>query len=116
MLNQLKTNLITLVATGTGYANLVTSINSLQSTLQNFNTTVTSKLNKIIIKRAVETYITDIAFKLLSGCSSGLIDSTIRPEAKTAITPFVEYQQKILAGTINADGSLPGSNDTTLVA
>jgi hypothetical protein len=114
VLNQLKSNLITLVANGTGYTNLVTSINSLQSNLQNFNTTVTSKLNKIIIKRAVETYITDLAFKLLSGCSSGLVNATIRPEAKEAMTPFVEYNQKILAGQLNADGTLPGSNDTTL--
>jgi len=103
-----------IIITGTGYGQLATAVTNLKNNMNLFNDTVTNKLNKIIIKRAVETYITDIAFKLLSGCSSGLIDSTIRPEAKTAITPFVEYQQRILAGTINADGSTPGANDTIL--
>ena len=114
VLNQLKTNLTTLVATQTGYAGLVTSINSLQSSIQTFNTTVTSKLNKIIIKQAVETYVTNLAFSLLSGCSNQLVNATIKPTAAAALAPFVEYQQKILNGTLNADGSTPGSNDTAL--
>jgi hypothetical protein len=114
LLNQLKTNLTNLVATQTGYTQIVTSINSLQTSIQLFNTTVTSKLNKIVIKKAVETYITNLAFSLLSGCSSPLINATIRPSAAAALTPFVEYQQKILAGTLNADGSAPGENNTTL--
>jgi hypothetical protein len=114
VLNTLKTNLTTLVATGTGYTNLVTSINTLQNSLQTFNTTVTSKLNKMVIQKAVETYATNLAFSLLSGCSNQLVNATIRPTASTALTPFVEYQQKILAGTLNSDGSAPGANDTAL--
>ena len=114
LLTQLKNNLTTLVATQTGYANLVTSINSLQSSIQNFNSTVFNKLNKIIIKQAVETYVTNLAFSLLSGCSSPLINATIKPAAKSAIAPFVEYYQKIQSGILNADGSTPGANDTTL--
>jgi hypothetical protein len=114
VLNQLKTNLTTLVATQTGYAGLVTSINNLQSSLTAFNTTVTSKLNKIVIKQAVETYVTNLAFSLLSGCSNQLVNATIKPAAATALAPFVAYQQKILAGTLNADGSTPGATDTTI--
>lgn len=114
VLNTLKQNLTTLIANGTGYTNLVASINSLQSSLQAFNTTVTSKLNKMVIKKAVETYVTNLAFSLLSGCSSPLVNATIRPSAATALAPFVEYQQKILAGTLNADGSTPGASDTSL--
>jgi hypothetical protein len=116
VLNTLKTNLTTLVATQTGYTNLVNSINSLQNSLQTFNTTVTSKLNKIVIKKAVETYVTNLAFSLLSGCSSPLVNATIRPSAAAAIAPFVAYQQKILNGTLNADGSTPGANNTTLAS
>lgn len=114
IITALKTNIQAVIANQTGYAQISTAITNLKNSLDTFNTTVTSRLNKIIIKRAVETYVTDLAFKLLSGCSSGLINATIRPEAKTALTPFVTHQQKILAGTINADGSTPGANDTTL--
>jgi hypothetical protein len=116
VLNQLKSNLTNLVATQTGYAGLVASIDSVKNSITNFNTTVTSKLNKIIIKQAVETYVTNLAFSLLSGCSNQLVNATIRPDAAAAITPFVEYQQKILNGTLNADGSIPGANDTTVTA
>ena len=114
VLTKMKQDLTTLVATETGFTNLVSSIDSLQNSLQTFNTTVTSKLNKLVIKKAVETYVTNLAFSLLSGCSNQLVNATIRPEASTALTPFVEYQQKILNGTLNADGSTPGSNDTAL--
>jgi hypothetical protein len=112
VLNQLKTNLTNLVATGTGYTQILASINSLQSSIQLFNTTVTSKLNKIIIKQAVETYVTNLAFSLLSGCSNQLVNATIKPSAATALAPFVEYQQKIRDGLINADGT--STTTTTL--
>jgi hypothetical protein len=114
VLTQLKSNLTTLVANGTGFTQILTSVNSLQSSVQSFNTTVTTKLNKIVIKQAVETYVTNLAFSLLSGCSNQLVNATIKPSAATALAPFVEYQQKILAGTLNADGSIPGANDTTI--
>jgi len=114
LLTQLKSNLTTLVANGTGFAQILTSINTLQNSVQSFNTTVTSKLNKIVIKQAVETYVTNLAFSLLSGCSNQLVNATIKPAAATALAPFVAYQQKILAGTLNADGSTPGATDTTI--
>jgi hypothetical protein len=114
LISQFKTNLSSLIANQTGYTQVSASINSLQSSIQTFNSTVTSKLNKMIIKKAVETYITNLAFSLLSGCSSPVVNATIRPEAKSAITPFIEYQQKILNGLLNADGSTPGASDTSL--
>jgi len=114
IITALKTQVISTIANQTGYAQMSAAITNLNNSLTTFNDTVTNKLNKIIIKRAVETYVIDLAFKLLSGCSSGLVNATIRPEAKEAMTPFVEYTQKIIAGELNSDGSLPGSNDVTL--
>jgi len=114
IITALKTQVISTIANQTGFAQMSVAITNLKNTLTTFNDTVTNKLNKIIIKRAIETYVIDLAFKLLSGCSSGLVNATIRPAAKEAMTPFVEYTQKILAGELNSDGTLPGSNDTTL--
>ena len=114
IITALKTQVTSAIANQTGYAQMSDAITNLKNTLTTFNDTVANKLNKIVIKRAVETFVIDLAFKLLSGCSSGVVDSIIRPEAKAAITPFVEYTQKIMAGELNSDGSLPGSNDTIL--
>jgi hypothetical protein len=112
IINQFKTNLTSLIANQTGYTQVSAAINNLQSSIQNFNTTVTSKLNKMIIQKAVETYITNLAFSLLSGCSSPMVNATIRPEAKSAIAPFLAYQEKVRAGLLNADNTTP--TDTTL--
>ena len=114
IITALKTQVMSVIANQTGFAQMSAAITNLNNSLTTFNDTVTNKLNKIIIKRAIETYVIDLAFKLLSGCSSGLVNATIRPEAKEAMTPFVEYTQKIIAGELNSDGSLPGSNDTIL--
>jgi len=114
IITALKTQITSAIANQTGYAQMSVAITNLKNSLTTFNDTVTNKLNKIIIKRAIETYVIDLAFKLLSGCSSGLVNATIRPEAKEAMTPFVEYTQKIIEGELNSDGSLPGSNDVTL--
>jgi len=114
IITALKTQITSAIANQTGYAQMSVAITNLKNSLTTFNDTVTNKLNKIIIKRAIETYVIDLAFKLLSGCSSGLVNATIRPAAKEAMTPFVEYTQKIIEGELNSDGSLPGSNDVTL--
>ena len=114
IITALKTQVMSAIANQTGYAQMSAAITNLKNSVSIFNNTITNKLNKIIIKKAVENYIIDLAFKLLSGCSSGLVNATIRPAAKEAMTPFVEYTQKIIAGELNSDGSLPGSNDTTL--
>jgi hypothetical protein len=81
-------------------------------TVTAFNTTVTSKLNKIVIKQAVETYVTNLAFSLLSGCSNQLVNATIKPSAAAALAPFVAYQQKVRDGLLNADNTTP--TNTTL--
>jgi len=111
LITQVKTDIIKLLANQVGYTTLLSSLNTFQNSIDLFNTTVTSKLNKMIVKKAVETYITNLAFSLLSGCSNQLVNATIRPAAKEALTPFVEYQAKVLAGTVPTSYT-----DTTLTA
>ena len=114
IINTAKVALTQAVLTNTGGGALIASLGNLKSTVDTFNTTVTGKINKLAIKRAVETYANFLAFNLLSGCSSTLLNQTLRPSVKEALTPYVSYLQKQ-----QIDGALDGitsrsPSDTTL--
>ena len=89
-----KSALTQAVLVNTGGAALITALGTLQSTVNTFNTTVTTKINKMAIKRAVESYINYVIFNLLTGCSNTLLNATLKPEVKEVLTPYATYLQK----------------------
>jgi hypothetical protein len=89
-----KSALTQAVLVNTGGAALITALGNLQSTVNTFNTTVTTKINKLAIKRAVESYVNYVVFNLLTGCSNTLLNATLIPSVKEAITPYAQYIQK----------------------
>jgi hypothetical protein len=109
LITQVKNNVLAMVANTLGYTQALASINNLLTSVNSFNNVINNKLNKIVIQRAVETYITNLAFQLLSGCSTAAIQATIKPEALTAMTPLINKFNAINAGELNADGTTPGS-------
>jgi hypothetical protein len=109
LITQVKNNVLAMVANTLGYTQALASINTLLTSVNSFNNVINNKLNKIVIQRAVETYITNLAFQLLSGCSSAAIQATIKPEALTAMTPLINKFKSINAGELNAEGKT--SND-----
>ena len=94
IINAAKFALTQAVLTNTGGAALIGALGNLQSTVSTFNTTVTSKINKLVIKRAVETYINYVVFNLLTGCSNTLLNATLKPSVKEVLTPYATYLQK----------------------
>jgi len=104
-----KDKLIKAVADGTGYTGAVAALQDLNSAVVNFNNVIENKLNEKIITAAVEQFIVGLAFDLLSGCNSKLMNAIVNPTAKAAITPFVEYQQKIRNGELPAGGVSPAN-------
>jgi hypothetical protein len=89
-----KSALTQAVLANTGGAALISALGNLQSTVNTFNTTVTTKINKLAIKRAVESYVNYVVFNLLTGCSNTLLNATLIPSVKEAITPYAQYIQK----------------------
>lgn len=89
-----KSALTQAVLVNTGGAALITALGTLQSTVNTFNTTVTTKINKMAIKRAVESYINYVIFNLLTGCSNTLLNATLKPDVKEVLTPYATYLQK----------------------
>jgi len=85
----LQKNVEIMIAQGTGYDKLQNAVVGFHNTVTNFNNTVTNKLNPLIIKRAVENYITNLAYNLLTGCGNQLLTTTIRPEVLSNIAPYI---------------------------
>jgi hypothetical protein len=94
IINTAKLALTQAVLANTGGAALISALGNLQSTVNTFNTTVTSKINKLAIKRAVETYVNYVVFNLLTGCSNTLLNATLKPSVKEVLTPYATYMQK----------------------
>ena len=112
LINQVKNNILAMVANTLGYNQALASINNLLASVNSFNNVINNKLNKIVIQRAVETYITNLAFQLLSGCSTAAIQATIKPEALTAMTPLINKFKAINAGELNAEGKTSSDYST----
>ena len=112
LINQVKNNVLAMVASTLGYTQALASINTLLTSVNSFNNVINNKLNKIVIQRAVETYITNLAFQLLSGCSSAAIQATIKPATLTAMTPLIEKFKSINAGELNSEGKTSSDYST----
>ena len=91
VIKQLQSNVEYMIAHGTGYDKLQNAITGFHNTITNFNNTVTNKLNPLIIKRAVENYITNLAYSLLTGCSNQLLTATIKPDVLSNIEPYISF-------------------------
>ena len=87
----LQKNVEIMIAQGTGYDKLQNAVVGFHNTVTNFNNIVTNKLNPLIIKRAVENYITNLAFNLLTGCSNELLTVTMRPDVLANISSYVGF-------------------------
>ena len=113
VINTAKLALTQAVLANTGGAALISALGNLQSTINTFNTTVTSKINKLAIKRAVETYVNYVVFNLLTGCSNTLLNATLRPSVKEVLTPYATYVQKQqIEGALDGATGQPFTNTT----
>jgi len=114
----LQKNVEIMIAQGTGYDKLQNAVVGFHNTVTNFNNTVTNKLNPLIIKRAVENYITNLAYNLLTGCGNQLLTTTIRPEVLSNIAPYIALVSSKIDNTntsyVDQTGTIVSPANTTL--
>jgi hypothetical protein len=114
----LQKNVEIMIAQGTGYDKLQNAVVGFHNTVTNFNNTVTNKLNPLIIKRAVENYITNLAYNLLTGCGNQLLTTTIRPEVLSNIAPYIALVSSKIDNTntsyVDQTGTIVQPANTTL--
>ena len=112
LIDAAKAGIVKAIADGTGYTGIVAAAGELNNSITNFNYIITNKLNDKIIKAAVEQFIMGLAFDLLSGCNSKLMNAIVSPTAKTALSPFVQHLAAQNAGEIPIGPGTPAN--TTL--
>ena len=117
-IKELQKNIEYIVARGTGYDLLQNAIIGFHANITKFNDTVTNKLNPLIIKRAVENYITNLAFNLLTGCSNELLVTTMKPEVLANIAAYVGFISNKIDNTttsyVDQTGAIVSPTNTTL--
>jgi len=95
------------------YAEALTSANNqINSFVNSFN----SLVNKAAIRNAVQAQITQIVFNLLSGCSGGIYDLTLKSNVKSTVSSYVSVLQDEADGKafIDENGNVtPAATVTT---
>jgi hypothetical protein len=78
--------------------------NKINSFVNSFN----SLVNKAAIRNAVQAQITQIVFNLLSGCSGGIYDLTLKSNVKSTVSSYVSVLQDEADGKafIDANGNV----------
>lgn len=95
-----RAGIVQAIADGTGYTGIVAAASALDASITNFNNIITNKLNDKIITAAVEQFIMGLAFDLLSGCNSKLMNAIVNPAAQANLAPLVAFHQSQNAGDV----------------
>jgi hypothetical protein len=96
---------------GLGTNELITSLNDFNTVLNRFNSLFNVSINKAALRAAIEAQINHVIYNLLSGCSGGVYEKTLKPEIATIIGGAVSQYQTLNDGTAYVD-----SNDGNIVS
>jgi hypothetical protein len=81
------------IAANTGYDAYKTALLGFESTVNGFIDSFNASINKAALRNAIQSQITQIVFNLLSGCSGEVLDLTVKPNVKTAVSKYIEVLQ-----------------------
>ena len=88
---------------GLGTNELITALGDFNTVITRFNSLFDISINKAALRAAVEAQINHIIFNLLSGCSGGVYEKTLKTDVATAISGAVASWQQTNDGTAYVD-------------
>lgn len=88
---------------GLGTNELITALGDFNTVITRFNNLFDISINKAALRAAVEAQINHIIFNLLSGCSGGVYEKTLKTDVATAISGAVASWQQTNDGTAYVD-------------
>jgi hypothetical protein len=102
------------ITNATGLDDLTVAVNDFQTSIERFNTSFTTQLNKAALTQAISGQLTSIVFNLLSGCGNQVLDLTVKKSVKDTIAPYVALmeQQKMGVGILSEAGTITKPTDT----
>jgi hypothetical protein len=102
------------ITNATGLDDLTVAANDFKSSIERFNTSFTTQLNKAALTQAITGQLTQIVFNLLSGCGNQVLDLTVKKSVKDTIAPYVALmeQQNAGVGILSEAGTITKPVDT----
>jgi len=88
---------------GLGVNELTTALNDFNTVITRFNNLFNISINKAALRAAIEAQINHIIYNLLSGCSGGVYEKTLKPEIATIVATAVTSYQTLNDGTAYVD-------------
>ena len=82
---------------------LTTALNDFNTVLTRFNNLFNISINKAALRAAIEAQINHIIYNLLSGCSGGVYEKTLKPEVANIVAGAVSKYQTLNDGTAYVD-------------
>ena len=82
---------------------LTTALNDFNTVLTRFNNLFNISINKAALRAAIEAQINHIIYNLLSGCSGGVYEKTLKPEVANIVAGAVSKYQTLNDGTAYDD-------------
>jgi hypothetical protein len=91
-----------------GFDDYQEALTAANNQINSFITSFNSLVNKAAIRNAVQAQITQIVFNLLSGCSGGIYDLTLKSNIKSTVSSYVSVLQDEADGKafIDANGNV----------
>ena len=91
-----------------GFDDYQEALTAANNQINSFITSFNSLVNKAAIRNAVQAQITQIVFNLLSGCSGGIYDLTLKSNVKSTVSSYVSVLQDEADGKafIDANGNV----------
>jgi hypothetical protein len=104
------------ITNATGLDDLTVAVNEFKNSIEVFNTSFTTQLNKAALTQAISGQLTQIVFNLLSGCGNEVLDLTVKKSVKDTIAPYVALmeQQNIGKGILSDAGTITKPTDTAV--
>jgi len=111
---------------GLGTNELITALGDFNTVITRFNNLFDISINKAAIRAAIEAQINHIIFNLLSGCSGGVYEKTLKEDVATIISSAVASWQQtndglafvdqntgnIIAKTTTTSSAITGATDS----
>jgi len=86
-----------------GITELTTALNDFNTVITRFNNLFNVSINKAALRAAIEAQINHIIFNLLSGCSGGVYEKTLKADVASAVATAVAAKQSLLDNTAYID-------------
>jgi hypothetical protein len=100
---------------GLGTNELITALNDFNTVMNRFNNLFNVSINKAALRAAIEAQINHVIYNLLSGCSGGVYEKTLKSDIATIVAGAVTSYESLNSGVAVVDSETGNITDKSTV-